>query len=113
MKAIMTITAGLLVAAAASPASGQQLMNCEVKEVRGSGENTEIVYTMNCQPVLGGNVSRIEPLGNNEYRVTYGAGQPVLGGGPVYILRYSSELGAPGDLHHGAPLDGSVATPRR
>ncbi|MGX9961681.1 hypothetical protein ACVFYP_00070 [Roseomonas sp. F4] len=107
------IAAALLTSLAALPASAQTLMSCQVQEVRGSGENVEVVYSMNCSPVVGGDVSRLETTGNNEFRVTYGAGRPAIGGGPVYILRYNSELGAPGQTHYGAPLDGNVGTPRR
>ncbi|NKE48590.1 hypothetical protein HB662_27730 [Roseomonas frigidaquae] len=112
MKSPM-IAAALVASLAALPAGAQTLMSCQVEEVRGSGENVEIVYSMNCGPVVGGDVTRIESTGNNEFRVTYGAGRPAIGGGPVYILRYNSELGAPGDRHYGAPLDGNVGTPRR
>ncbi len=89
------------------------LMSCQVQEVRGSGENTEVVYNMNCMPVVGGDVARVEQQQNGEYRVTYGAGRPAYGGGPVYILRFISELGQVGEGYHGAPLDGNPGTARR
>ncbi|WP_439599149.1 hypothetical protein [Falsiroseomonas sp.] len=105
--------AALAVSAAALPASAQTLMSCQVQEVRGSGENTEVVYNMNCQPVVGGDATRVEATGMGEYRVTYGNGRPAFGGGPVYILRFNSELGAPGETRYGAPLDGNPGTARR
>ena len=114
MKSLHIIAGGVLLASlAALPASAQSLMSCQVQETRGSGENTEIIYTMNCMPVVGGDVTRVETLGNNELRVIYGAGRPVFGGGPVYILRFNSELGSPGEVHYGPPLDGNVGTAGR
>lgn len=112
------VAATLLLAAAAlpaatSPAAAQTLMSCQVQEVRGSGENVEIVYNMNCMPVVGGDATRVESTGNGEYRVTYGNGRPAFGGGPVYILRFNSEFGAPGETRYGAPLDGNPGTARR
>jgi hypothetical protein len=113
MKFPHALAAALLAAAAALPASAQTLMSCQVQEVRGTGENVEIVYNMNCMPVVGGDATKVESTGNGEYRVTYGNGRPAFGGGPVYILRFNSELGAPGETHYGAPLDGNPGTPRR
>lgn len=115
MRNTIALAAALLTGTAATQAAAQSgtLMSCQVQEVRGSGESTEIVYNMNCMPVVGGDVTKVQALSGGEYRVTYGAGRPAFGGGPVYILRFTSELGAPGDLHYGAPLDGNVSTPRR
>ncbi|WP_203072069.1 hypothetical protein [Falsiroseomonas ponticola] len=121
MKTVALGAAALLLSAApllaqtapARPNAPGTLMSCQVQEVRGSGENTEVVYSMNCMPVVGGDVARVEQQQNGEYRVTYGAGRPAYGGGPVYILRFNSELGQVGEGHHGAPLDGNPGTARR
>ncbi len=102
------ITIGLLVAVG-GPASSQNLLTCDIEEVRGSGQDTEAVYNMNCRPVAGGNVTDVRTGQNGEIQVTYGAGRPpILAGGPIYILRWFTD---PGDRnHYGPPLDGNVGT---
>ncbi|PZW48264.1 hypothetical protein C8P66_10511 [Humitalea rosea] len=120
MNHAVKLAAVLLLAAAAQSASAQApapaatppatLMSCQVQETRGSGESAEIVYNMNCMPVVGGGVTRIESTGNGEFRVTYGNGRPVFAGGPVYILHTGEE---PGTAGYGAPRDGNVGTPNR
>jgi hypothetical protein len=72
------------------PALAQSLLSCDVQEGRGSGKNAEIIYSMNCQPVVGGDVTRVTTGVNGEIEVIYGAGRPALGGGPIYILRFSN-----------------------
>lgn len=121
MKTVALGAAALLLSAApllaqtapARPNAPGTLMSCQVQEVRGSGENTEVIYSMNCMPVVGGDVTRVQQQQNGEYTVTYGGGRPAIGGGPVYILRFNSELGQVGEAYYGAPLDGNPGTVRR
>ncbi len=105
--AAVVLTAAPL-ACVALPAPAQDLLSCDVQETRGSGENTEIIYSMNCRPVAGGGVTDVRPGLNGEIEVTYGAGRPAFGGGPVYILRFSNRPGD--DVHYGPPLDGNIGT---
>jgi hypothetical protein len=96
------------VAGLAPAASAQNLLSCDVQEVRGSGENTEVIYSMNCRPVIGGDVASVRSGQNGEIEVTYGSGMPALGGGPVYVLRFNNPHGEA--MHYGPPLDGNVGT---
>jgi hypothetical protein len=119
MKTIALVASALLLSSTpllaqpARPNPQGTLMSCQVQEVRGSGENAEVVYSMNCMPVFGGDVARVEHQQNGEYLVTYGNGRPAYGGGPVYVLRFNSEAGQVGEGYHGAPLDGNPGTARR
>jgi hypothetical protein len=104
-------TAVVTAAALASfglPATAQNLLTCDVQEVRGSGEGAEVIYSMNCRPVVNGDVTDVRTGANGEIEVTYGAGRPVLAGGPIYILRFSNNPS--NTTHYGAPLDGNIGS---
>jgi hypothetical protein len=112
MSKIVTAVVTAAALASFSPAAeSQNLLSCEVQEIRSSGDGPQVVYGMSCRPVDGGNVTEVRTATGGEIEVTYGAGSPVLGGGPIYILRYSTD---PGDrTHYGPALDGNIGTAGR
>jgi hypothetical protein len=88
------------------PGFAQDPLSCDVQEIRSSGENTEIIYSMNCRPVAGGGVTGVCNGVNGEIEVIHGAGRSAFGGGPAYILRFSNRPVE--DVHYGPPLDGNI-----
>lgn len=83
---------------------GNPAVSCRVAGMSGGGENTQIRYTSDCQPMHSLNVVRKGPLGvprvYGENRATIYGGGDVVGweggeeGGPVY-RRGLSAPGAP------------------
>jgi hypothetical protein len=112
MSKIVSAVVTAAVLASLSPTAGSQdLLSCEVQEIRSSGDGPQAVHGISCRPVACGNVNEVRTATGGEIEVTYGAGSPVLSGGPIYVLRYSTD---PGDrTHYGPPLDGNIGTAGR
>lgn len=91
------LTAAVIAAALAGsgpPAAAQDLLTCDVQETRGSGENVEVIYSMNCRPVAGGGVTAVRPGLNGELEIIYGAGRPAMIGSSIFMLRRGNESDA-------------------